>query len=412
METLTTAVAAARPVLDRVLDCGAGSPTGLERQRAIAGILNELPADELHPLVQVIEEALAHMDGNEASDIDLGGDGCRGHIWYRIHGVKRPEPERGLFEPLETDVLCQSLLSPAQRDHLLEHRNLDFSYQIEAGGKSLRYRADLYFDLGHLALNCRFIPGTIRPFRQLGLHPNAVRVMSLVSDRQGLVLVTGLTGSGKSATLDSIIDANNKTADAHIVIIASPVETVHQSQRCIIRHREVGRDVRSFREGAVQALRQDPDAIVIGEMRDPETIITALELTDTGHKVLSTLHTASAVESIDRIIGECPPQEQDRVRHRLADALQCVVSQKLVPSLEGERALAAEVLLVTPAARAAIRNDNTAEIYQMQAEGRQLGMQTMEQALFGLVSERRISEEDAGAFANNKPRMQELLGAA
>ena len=412
METMTAAIAAARPVVERVAAGSAGSLTGLERQRAIAAALGELPETRVQPLVQVIEESMAHMDVNEASDIDMGGDGCRGHIWYRVHGVKQPDPQRGLFEPLETDILCQSLLSSAQRAHLLEYRNLDFSYQIEARGKSLRYRADLYFDLDHLALNCRFIPDAIRPFRDLGLHANVVRVLSLVSDRQGLVLVTGLTGSGKSSTLDSVIDANNKTADAHVVIIASPIETIHRPQRCIIRHREVGRDVHSFREGAVQALRQDPDAIVIGEMRDPETIVTALELTDTGHKVLSTLHTASAVESIDRIIGECAPNEQDRVRHRLADTLQCVLSQKLVPTLDGQRVLAMEVLLATSAIRAAIRNDNTAEVYQMLAEGGQLGMQTMEQALLELVSAQRISAESAASYANNRPRMQELLGTA
>lgn len=402
----------ATPLLERVLTDGVRPLSGIDRQRAIAAGLDGLSEDERQIIVRVVEEALVQMAGNEASDIDLGADGCRGRIWYRVHGTKRPDAERGPFAPLETDVLCQSLLSPAQRIYLFEHRNLDFSYQIEKDGRRLRYRADLYFDMDHLALNCRFIPDAIRPFRDLGLHPNVVRVMSLISDRQGLVLITGLTGSGKSSTLDSIIDANNKTADAHIVIIASPVETIHRPERCIIRHREVGRDVHSFREGAIQALRQDPDAIVIGEMRDPETIVTALELTDTGHKVLSTLHTASAVESIDRIIGECPSHEQDRVRHRLADTLQCVVSQKLVPTLEGQRDLATEVLVTTAAIRSAIHNDNTAEIYQMLSEGRQLGMQTMEQALLGLVSSHRISAEDAVVYANNRPRMQELLGIA
>ncbi|KPK96301.1 twitching motility protein PilT, partial [bacterium SM23_31] len=219
-----------------------------------------------------------------------------------------------------------------------------------------------------------------------------------------------ITGSGKSSTLDSIIDANNKTIDAHIVIIASPIETVHRSQRCIIRHREVGRDTRSFKFGSIQALRQDPDIIVIGEMRDPDTIITALEITDSGHKVFSTLHTASAVESIDRIIAECPPEEQERVRMRLADTLKCVISQKLVPTVDGKRILAKEVMLMTPSIKAAIKNNNTSEIYQMITESSDKGLVTLEQDLLRLVNERRITTHDAEDFANNKKRMRELLG--
>lgn len=401
-----------RPLLAQLLDPRVRALSGVDRQRAIAERLHGLTASDRACLTNVVEAALRGMANNGASDIDLGGEGCAGQVWYRIDGFKRPEPALGQLTPLESDVLCQSLLSPSQQTHLFEHRNLDFSYQIETADARLRYRADVYFDLDHLALNCRFIADEIRPFRELGLHPDVVRVLSLVSDRQGLILVTGLTGSGKSSTLDSIVDANNRTAEAHIVIIASPVETIHRPGRCIIRHREVGRDVRSFKEGAVQALRQDPDAIVIGEMRDPETILTALELTDTGHKVLSTLHTASAVESIDRIIGECPAHEQLRVRHRLADTLQCVISQKLIPAAGGGRILATEVLLATAAIRAAIRNGNTQEIYQMLAEGRQQGMRTMEQALLDLVKGRRIAEDDAVAWANNKARMQELLGSA
>jgi len=197
-----------------------------------------------------------------------------------------------------------------------------------------------------------------------------------------------------------------------VVIIASPVETIHRPDRCIIRHREVGQDVRSFKEGAVQALRQDPDIIVIGEMRDPQTIMTALEITDSGHKVFSTLHTASAVESIDRIIAECPPEEQERVRNRLADTLQCVIAQKLIPTLDGGRTLAMEVMLITSSIRAAIKNNNTGEIYQMIHEGSAKGMQSMEQSLRDLVRSNTISADEAGNYANNKQRMSELLGMA
>jgi len=243
----------------------------------------------------------------------------------------------------------------------------------------------------------------------MDLHPYVAKVLSLAHTKEGMCLVTGITGSGKSSTLDSIIDANNHSVDGHIVIISSPIEYVHKSDRCIIRHREVGRDVLSFKEGAVQALRQDPDIIMIGELRDPETILTALEITDSGHKVFSTLHTASAVESIDRIIGETPPAEQERVRNRLADTLRCVISQKLIPSLDGKRVLAKEILLGAPSVRAAIKNNNTSEIYQMISEGSEGGMITMEQDLKRLYMQKKISLENAINYSNNKRRIQQLL---
>jgi len=172
----------------------------------------------------------------------------------------------------------------------------------------------------------------------------------------------------------------------------------------------VGRDVLSFKEGTIQALRQDPDIIVVGEMRDPYTIMTVLEVTDSGHKVFSTLHTSSAVESIDRIIAECPPQEQERVRLRLADTLQCVMSQKLIPGVNGKLVLAKEVMLMIPSIKAAIKNNNIDEIYQMINESGDKGMITMEQDLLGLYQQKKISLEGAVNYANNKNRMNELLG--
>jgi len=349
----------------------------------------------------------------EASDIDLGGWGSKKMVWLRIHGVKKPIPEFGVYELDEFNILIQSLLMERQREYLYENRNLDFSYTLkDENGVIYRYRADAYFDLDDLALNMRAINTQIRPYESYGFHPNVTRMLSLQYTKEGLILVTGITGSGKSTTLDAIVDLNNRTVDAHIIIIASPIEYVHESKRCIIRHREVGRDTMSFKQGTIEALRQDPDIIIIGEMRDPDTIMAALEVADSGHKVLSTLHTSSAVESIDRIIGEVPPIEQERVRNRLADILRCVISQKLVPSLDGKRVLAKEVMVMTPSIRAAIKNNNTGEIYQMIAEGAEYGMITMEQDLRRLYLERKISLETAMNFANNKRRMQQLLQAA
>jgi twitching motility protein PilT len=382
---------------------------GMERQMLIGDLVAKQSPAERTALRKLMDSYLLRMSNINASDIDMGGYGSGGHIWYRIYGDKKPQADLGQFTMDQFNVLIQSILIERQRLFLYENRNLDFSYSIVEDDAMFRFRADAYFDLDQLAMNMRAINAIVRPYKGLELHANVTRVLSLAYTSQGLTLITGITGSGKSTTLDSIIDANNHTVDGHVVIIASPVEYVHRSDRCIIRHREVGRDVLSFKEGAIQALRQDPDIVVIGEMRDPDTIMTALEITDSGHKVFSTLHTASAVETIDRVIGEVPPVEQERVRMRLADTLSCVMSQKLVPSLDGKVCMAKELMIMTPSVRAAIKNNNTGEIYQMMAEGGDLGMITLEQDLKRLYMQKRISLENALVAANNKRRFQQIM---
>jgi len=385
---------------------------GMERQMLIGDLVSRHSPAERTALRKLMDSYLLRMSRMNASDIDVGGYGTCGYVWYRVYGEKRPAKELGKFTLDEFNVLIQSVLIERQRLFLYENRNLDFSYSIMEGDRMCRFRSNVSFDLDHLAMNMRAINNVIRPYKNLEFHPNVTRVLSLAHTTQGLTLITGITGSGKSTTLDSIIDANNHTVDGHVVIIASPVEYVHTPDRCIIRHREVGRDVLSFKEGAIQALRQDPDIIVIGEMRDPDTIMTALEITDSGHKVFSTLHTASAVETIDRIIGEVPPIEQERVRIRLADTLSCVMSQKLIPTLEGKLMLAKEVLVMIPSVRAAIKNNNTGEIYQMMAESGDLGMITLEQDLKRLYMAKKISLDSALVGSNNKRRFQQLLNMA
>lgn len=388
------------------------SALGIERHMAISELMDEISKNFAHiqqSLRDHMNYFLLRMPKINASDIDMGGHGGQGYIWYRIHGDKKPDRTLGTFTHDEMSMLIQSLLVAQQRATLNIKRNLDFSYTITEEDQTYRFRADAYYDLDHLALNMRLINPSIFPYKKLDFHPNVSKIFSLAHDKSGLILVTGITGSGKSTTLDSIIDANNHEVDGHIVIIASPVEYVHKSDRCIIRHREVGRDTRSFKEGVVQCLRQDPDIIVIGEMRDPDTIATALEITDSGHKVFSTLHTSSAVESIDRILGEVDPIEKERTRMRLADVLKVVVSQKLVPSLDGKRVLAKEVLICTPSVRAAIKNNNIGEIYQMISESNDIGMITMEQDLRRLYLQKKISLETAMNFANNKRRLQQLM---
>ncbi len=410
-ETSTVSMAPIRSISKEILQGMPDSYRGLDYHVELGKQIKQLDDLKRKHLMSSLHSFLLYMRKNEASDIDIGGAGCDGKIWYRIFGNKTPLKISETLEYRETDILIHSIITDEQRQQLLKNRNLDFSYSLptQNGEKAQRFRANVYFDIEHLALNMRKIDEEIRPFKTLEVHPGVAKALSLKYYKYGLTLITGITGSGKSSTLDTIIDANNRTVDSHIVIIASPVELIHKPIRSVVRHREVGRDVTSFKNGAIQALRQDPDIIVIGELRDPETIMTTLEITDSGHKTFGTLHTSSAMESIERILGEVPTEEQNRVRSRLADVLTCVISQKLIPSLDGKRVLAKEVLLVTPSVRAAIRNDNVNEIYQMLAEGSEKGMTTMEQDLKRLFDEGKISKEEAINNANNKKRLYQLI---
>ena len=344
---------------------------GPDRVIYILENVDKLKENEKIALRKFYNKLLVNMLEKDASDIELGGHGNVGYVWMRIYGKKERVKEISQFTPDESALIIINLLNSNQREYLAKKRNLDFSYTFfyERRNINVRFRSDAYFDLDTLTMNMRAISQTIRPLSSLDFHPNIVRALSHGYIKFGLSLITGITGSGKSTTLDSIVDHHNKVDPCHIIVIAAPIEYVHTSNVSLIKHREVGRDVNSFKDGIVQALRQDPDIVVVGEMRDPDTIMAALEITDTGHKVFSTLHTSSAVESIDRIIAECDPSEQERVRNRLADVLISVVSQKLVPSLDGKRALAKEVLLVTPSVKAAIKNNNTSEIYMMINQG-------------------------------------------
>ncbi len=396
-------------IYKKVLSDIPNSASGQDRQSFISMSIISLTQEERKAMESHFEKYLLYMRQQNASDIEFGGATAQDSIWLRVYGKKQPRHELGKFTQDQADVLCQCLLTETLRKKLLTKLAADFSYELYHNDKLMRWRATMYFDLGHLALNMRTISDKIFPLQTFGFHPNIERTLSLMHEKQGLILITGITGSGKSTTMDSIIDANNQTSPAHIVIIGDPIEHVHDSKKCIVRHREVGSDVLSFKDGAIQALRQDPDIIVVGEMRDPETIITCLEITDTGHKVFSTLHTCSVVETIDRIVAECPPQEQERIRNRLADVLRIVVSQKLVPTLDEKLTLAKEVMIVTTSVKAAIRNNNTHEIYQMINQGGKLGMITIEQDLVRLYSQRIISKQTAYDFANNKHRIKELL---
>ena len=373
--------------------------------------LDALPFTE-RDLVHAYFERLARkMIELGASDLDLGGPACGEHAWYRLDGDKRPHPEVGTFGMKEVDLILLSLIAPFQQEKLFKRYAVDFGYslRVEEGEAPRRFRATIYYDNQHLALSMRLLAWKPRALSSIGFHPLIERGFLFRYVRDGLTLFTGVTGSGKSTTLDAIIDANNRDFPGQILIIAQPIEFIHESKRCIVRHREVGSDVDSFVDGMTQALRQDPDIVVVGEMRDPETISAAMEMADTGHKVFSTLHTPSALETIDRVVAEYPSEEQERIRNRLADVLRCVVSQKLLPAVGGGRVLAKEVLWMTPSARAAIKNGNTGEIYQMIWEGSSQGMITLEQDLLRLVRSGEITAEVALGYANNKRRLLQLL---
>jgi twitching motility protein PilT len=393
---------------------------GPERVTYLIELLPTISHEEKELLIITFNNLLKVMIDREASDIELGGFGTNGFVWYRIYGNKEPLPELSKFSHDESALLILSILNEKQRRSLVENRNLDFSYTFDYIGNrytrdndnvsEIRFRGDAYFDVDRLALNMRSIIPQLRKLDEYDFHSNALKALSHSYIKQGLVLITGITGSGKSTTLDAIVDWHNSNLNAHIVTIASPLEYVHRSNKCIIRQREVGRDVTSFHGGVIQALRQDLDIMIIGEMRDPETILAALEVTDTGHKVFSTLHTSSAVESIDRIVAEVHESEQERVRLRLADVLTAIISQKLVPSLDGKLILSKEVMIVNQNIRAAIKNNNTSEIYMMINQSASEGMITLEQDLKRLYMEQKISLESALQFANNKTLFKQIIG--
>jgi len=396
----------------RLIDSVPKSYRGQRRLRYLAAGTDEFSEEETLALQEHVNRFVRRTVELDASDMDLGGRACDGNVWYRVDGKKRREEELGTYDPLETDVLVLNLLNEKQTTELLETGAADFSYRLDLDredGRLRRFRATAYSDYDHAALNMRAISDEIFPLDTLGFHPKIQKGMMFRHVRDGLTLITGVTGSGKSTTLDAIIDANNEDFPGHIVVISQPIEYMHEPKKCIVRHREVGKDVVTFKAGITQALRQDPDIVVIGEMRDPETIQAALEITDSGHKVFSTLHTSSAMETIDRIVAEVPSEEQERVRHRLGDVLRCVISQKLLPKIGGGRQLAKEVLWVDSPARAAIKNDNVGEVYQMMWQGGDEGQTTLEQDLYRLVRKRKIEPETALDYANNKKRLRRLF---
>ena len=384
--------------------------TGTNRFRYIAQYLDENP-NYSNEAFGKFKELFRFMVKIRASDLDCGGVGCNEKIWFRVNGEKMPYEEINKISQDEIAVMLLSVLSMDQKEMMFLNMNIDFSLslQLDENERAQRFRGSIYYEMNSLAANFRRINARLFTLEQLNFPNPIIERFDLTNEKSGLILVTGITGSGKSSTLDTIINMNNERSHAHILVIGKPIEYIHESKKCLIRHREVGEDVLSFDQGTVQALRQDPDIIVVGEMRDKRTIATVMEVTDSGHKVFTTLHTSSAIESIHRIIGEFPPSEQDRIRNRLADILTVIVSQKLIPDRKGRLLMAKEILSVDDSVKAAIRNNNIGEIYQMITEGKNKGMFTLEQELHLLVRMNKISSKTAMGYANNKKRMSQLL---
>jgi twitching motility protein PilT len=325
----------------------------------------------------------------------------------RIRGSLERMEGQPVLTPTDTRELVYAILSSSQRQRLETDWQLDFAYSVPAVG---RFRVNAYFQRGTLAAAFRLIPTETVPIEQLGL-PSVIRTFA--SKPRGLVLVTGPTGSGKSTTLASLIDEINAERDEHIVTIEDPIEFLHHHKRCIVNQRELGSDAPTFALALKAALRQDPDVILVGEMRDMETIGTALTAAETGHLVFATLHTQDTPQTIDRIIDVFPPAQQGQVRAQLAIGLQGIVTQTLLPTADGRgRCVAAEVLIPTPGVRNLIREGKTHQIYSLIQTGAQHGMQAMDASLAGLVREGRITMAVAESRSSQPAEMRKLVHAA
>ena len=323
---------------------------------------------------------------------------------FRVDGALRFSEEDEVLKPEKIKSLIYSMLDPKQRLLFEERKDLDFSYGISGIG---RFRVNVHYQRGSIAASIRLIPYNIPSIKELNLPP--VLEELCLKDR-GLILVTGPTGSGKSTTLASMIDIINTTRPVHIIIIEDPIEYLHSHKKGVVEQREVGGDTLSFATSLKYCLRQDPDVIMIGEMRDLETISTAITAAETGHLVMATLHTPDAPGAIDRIIDVFPPYQQSQIRLQLSTTLVAVIAQTLIPKANGKgRVPAVEVLIGTPAVGNLIRSGKSHQLYNIMQTSVQIGMQTMDQSLINLVKKKLISREEALRRARDIRMVEEAL---
>jgi len=377
---------------------GAGAAPETERLLQVG---MAMPIDESMPLH--IDDLLRYTVGVGASDLHLAA-GMPGVL--RLHGALRPIEGCPALENEAIREMIFGILPASQRERFEQERELDTSHSIAGVG---RFRVNVAMQRGTVAAALRPIPHDMPEFETLGL-PETIR--SFTELRRGLVLVTGPTGSGKSTTLASLVDIINRTKPLHIVTVEDPIEFLHTHKRSIVTQREIGEDTGSFAEALRRVLRQDPDVILVGEMRDLETISTAITAAETGHLVFATLHTQDAPQTIDRIIDVFPTNQQEQIRVMLAATLEGVVTQQLIVNAEGTgRIPCAEVLLCTSAIRNLIRQSKTHQIYSLMQVGGSYGMQTMDQGLARLVKEGQISESVAYDRSQNEEDLRNHLNA-
>jgi twitching motility protein PilT len=353
-----------------------------------------------------LSELLRKMIEHGGSDLHITTNSAP---MVRVHGVLRPL-EYAELTPAETKQLAYSVLTDAQKHRFEETLELDFSFGIK--GLS-RFRANIFNQRGAVGAVFRSIPYEIRSFEELGLPA----VIDKLCDKpRGLILVTGPTGSGKSTTLAAMVDKVNRDRHEHIITVEDPIEYLHGHKGCIVNQREVHADTHNFANALRAALRQDPDVVLIGEMRDLETTETALRIAETGHLTFATLHTNSAASSINRIIDIFPSGQQAQIRTQLSMVLEGIVTQSLLPKANGQgRALAMEVLVPNSAIRNLIREDKIHQIYSMMQTGQdKFGMQTFNQSLASLYFKKQITLEMAMARSSNSDELQDLInrGAA
>jgi twitching motility protein PilT len=349
-------------------------------------------------------EVLLEVIDRRASDLHITAGAAP---MLRQRGRLNPMDGYPVLTPTDTREIVYSILSDGQRQKFENNWQIDFAYQIPGKG---RFRVNAYFQRSAVGAAFRLIPFEVVPLENLGLPPV---VADFANKPRGLVLVTGPTGSGKSTTLASIIDVINSNREEHIMTIEDPIEFLHRHKKCMVNQRELGSDATTFADALRAALRQDPDVILVGEMRDLETIGTAITAAETGHLVFATLHTQDAPQTIDRIIDVFPSEQQGQVRAQLSVALQGIMTQTLLPTADGSgRVVAAEILVPTAAVRNLIREGKTHQVYSVIQTGGSHGMQTMDASLAGLVRSGKVTRALAESRAHSVEELRRLLGGA
>lgn len=349
---------------------------------------------------QEINKLLSTVVKEDASDLHLS-EGRRPTL--RIHGRLVPLSNYEILTHKHAEDLAFGFLSEKQKDRFIKNKEIDFSY---AFGEKARFRVNIFYQRGHISVALRFIPNVIRSVEELNLPPI---FKDFTRPNQGFVLIVGPSGHGKSTTLAALIDFINHTKSSHIITIEDPIEYVFEQDRCIIDQREVHQDTISFSRALRSTFREDPDVIMVGEMRDLETISTAITAAETGHLVFATLHTNNASQTIDRIIDTFPSGQQNQIRGQLSGILLGIVSQRLVPRLEGGRIPAIEVMVANSAVRNMIREKKTHQIDLVIETGSEEGMMPLNKSLAELVRGREISLENAEIYSLNPSDLRMLL---